>query len=605
MMTTMTATAEGDAGSTGWIRALGLDGWLPLLSSLVCFDVVLFGLTRTNPDAVGGIGLAGVLSPWYYVGLAGIVATLAVTTLGRGRAPYAMPAQVVVLVIALTATSSLVEPLPRFATAWVHAGFAEYIGRTGHILAGNDARFSWPGFFASAGVFAKAVGVPPLALLRWTPVLLNLLCLLPLSVIARAFISDSRQRVLALAIFVTGNWVGQDYFAPQSVNFLLYLVLVALLFSGLTAGQAEGRPARFAGRVLGRRGDGTHVDVAQLPAGQRVCSLIAVITLYAASVVSHQLTQFFMLFAVATLVVLGVCKLRWLPVLFACMTAAYIVWGAQDFWYGHLDELTRGIGAIGTSVHENVTQRVSRETTPARDWVLRTRLLLTAAMWLLAVVGLRRCRDRRLMVVAALAVVPFLVLGLQSYGGEVLLRVHLFSMPFVAILASYAGSRSATDAARGDESRSWRVPAVAAVMGVALAVAFLVARFGNEQFERMQAGDVRAVRALYEVAPRGSVIYVLAESVPWRDQHMDDYDYRFGTPLPLTTADLAALVSTMRAESEPSYLVVTESQWAEMQLLAALSEDRTAAAQKLVRESPLLTRVYGTGDVGVYTVAGS
>jgi hypothetical protein len=48
------------------------------------------------------------------------------------------------------------------------------------------------------------------------------------------------------------------------------------------------------------------------------------------------------------LVLLRATRLRGLPVLLAVAMAAYIVWGAQDSWAGHLDEMVEGFGAVGS-----------------------------------------------------------------------------------------------------------------------------------------------------------------------------------------------------------------------------------------------------------------
>ena len=51
-------------------------------------------------------------------------------------------------------------------------------------------------------------------------------------------------------MFSVGNWVGQDYFSPQSFNYLLYLLFVALL---LTWFAGPGRPPRTAAAPDARR----------------------------------------------------------------------------------------------------------------------------------------------------------------------------------------------------------------------------------------------------------------------------------------------------------------------------------------------------------------
>ncbi|MFD5182992.1 hypothetical protein ACFWMQ_10240 [Streptomyces sp. NPDC058372] len=64
----------------------------------------------------------------------------------------------VVTVVSLHALPAVVEEEPRFATAWQHLGFLEYLDRAGGSAPALDARWSWPGFFAAAFVL-RACGV--------------------------------------------------------------------------------------------------------------------------------------------------------------------------------------------------------------------------------------------------------------------------------------------------------------------------------------------------------------------------------------------------------------------------------------------------------------
>src|SRR5581483_482251 len=69
--------------------------------------------------------------------------------------------------------------------------------------------------------------------------------------------------------------------------------------------------------------------------------------------------------------------------------------------------------------------------------VLCVRLALTAAVFVLAMLGVRRRRgfDDRVALVLLLAPLPAVV---ESYGGEMVLRVYLFALPGACVLAAYA-----------------------------------------------------------------------------------------------------------------------------------------------------------------------
>ena len=88
------------------------------------------------------------------------------------------------------------------------------------------------------------------------------------------------------------------------------------------------------------------------------------------------------------------------------------------------------------------------------------RIALTVGLWLLAAIGVAQSwrAGRRDLRPYVLALVPFLMLPILNYGGEMLLRVTLFSLPFVAFfgpttwrsfdLDGVAGREDSADPAR-------------------------------------------------------------------------------------------------------------------------------------------------------------
>ena len=87
-----------------------------------------------------------------------------------------------------------------------------------------------------------------LPLMTWWPVVIDLLLLIPFMLLTRALRLSWRARWFAALLFSLGNWVGQDYFSPQSLNFLLYLAFLAIL---LTWFSGQRRRTGRSGRVPG------------------------------------------------------------------------------------------------------------------------------------------------------------------------------------------------------------------------------------------------------------------------------------------------------------------------------------------------------------------
>ena len=136
----------------------------------------------------------------------------------------------------LFGTPSFIEYGPRTQSAWRLAGIVDYIARNHSIDRGIDAFFNWPGFFILVAFVTEAAGLDSsLELARWAPLFFNLAYLLPLFVIYRVLALSDRQVWIGLWIFVAGNWVGQDYLAPQAFGYFIYLTMIAVIVAAFRA----------------------------------------------------------------------------------------------------------------------------------------------------------------------------------------------------------------------------------------------------------------------------------------------------------------------------------------------------------------------------------
>ena len=114
---------------------------------------------------------------------------------------------------------------------------------------------------------------------------------------------------------------------------------------------------------------------------------------------------------------------------------------------------------------------------------------------------LRRRRDRHHLALGVMLIAPFPVLALQPYGGEVLIRIFVITLPAACLLLGDAMAPR-----RPTASRAWRRRGAGAVVGAGAAVLLVLTRFGNEDFERVAPGDVAAADALLSAAPDGALV---------------------------------------------------------------------------------------------------
>ena len=178
------------------------DPWWPTaalgavaVAGLVAFLAPLGGvdLSRLN-----GLGLISVLPVISLLGItAAVVAFCAGLCLPRAY-PVLLGATLAGIVLCLNAVTVFTEPEPRFPTAYQIAGYAEYVSRTGHTAPGLEAYFSWPGFLSTVAFLERVSGDHDLIpVLRWWPVTVDMLCLVPLYLLMRNLRASWRAKWLA------------------------------------------------------------------------------------------------------------------------------------------------------------------------------------------------------------------------------------------------------------------------------------------------------------------------------------------------------------------------------------------------------------------------
>src|SRR5260370_41899999 len=106
--------------------------------------------------------------------------------------------------------TTLVEEAPRFAVVYRHAGYTEYIMRTGSVNPDLDAYFSWPGFFVLSAFVTRVTGYEDiLPLASCAPVFFNLIYLGPLYMIFTSATTDNRLVSLRLCVFSLTTCIAQ------------------------------------------------------------------------------------------------------------------------------------------------------------------------------------------------------------------------------------------------------------------------------------------------------------------------------------------------------------------------------------------------------------
>nr|WP_144385093.1 polysaccharide biosynthesis C-terminal domain-containing protein [Streptomyces sp. SAJ15] len=566
--------------------------WLLLAAALTLYWLPLLRLRESALDAMGGLGLVSVLPTATLLGAGLLVlAFVAALWLDRPR-PVLLTVTLLTTVLSLHAVPAVLEAEPRFATAWQHVGFMDYIARTGDAVPDLDARWSWPGFFAAAQFVAQACRIEDVGeVLRWWPTLIQLLYLAPLMLLMRAVRASWRAKWTAVWLFALCAWVGQDYFSPQGFTYLFYLVFVAVLLVWF----------REPRELPGKRRPG-EAEVGESTRGQRVALLALLLALFTASVAAHQLTPFVMLGVATALVLLRRSTLRGLPLLCGVLVVAWVGLFAEPYWSGHFDELFGGVGGVGGNVSSSVSGRIEGGS-ETHKLVLYTRVALAGGVLAFACLGVLRRRaagftERSLLV---LTFVPFLGFGMQSYGGEMALRVFMFALPGACALGALALFPRTAAARRGTG------PLCALLAGLVLFGGFLVARWGNEPFERVRPGEVAAMEYVYaHDEPTARVLWMsddpavnVTPAMPWGARDMERVGY-VPTLAPRDPGRVDPLVEALREAGPRSYLMVNRGQSIYLEFDSGYAADWMERLRRTLDGRPELRRVLANDDAAVY-----
>jgi len=507
-------------------------GRLGALAPISCgfVAVVLWAVTVRGADsaAMGKLGLVTILGPAYFAGLVFVCGGFAVELLRPHPREGWLLGLVGVLILYLFGTASAVEPIAALTSSWAHAGFVRYVFVHGHPRNNFAAEFSWPGVFSLFALIASFMGKSNvLLLLRWFPFGVELAYLPAVIAIARASGVSRRAGWLGVALFYATDWIYQDYFSPQAINFLFYLVTIAVVLTcwrPLTSAVATHvRPAlreratatRLALRLRRLRGDEATSDWTEATV---IGAFVVLCLVFVGSAMSHQLTPYAIVLALLACLLTRRLGRPELAVIAFLLAVGWLSLGASNYWLGHLSQIFGGIFQFGSTSAANVTHRVTGSA--SHRLIVDARILLTAGLFGLAAVGAaRRATESRTL--ELLAIAPFFVLAAQSYGGEGLLRVALLSGPFAALLAASAIMPSRTGSVRpflrtirlGRHGRVLLAVAAGVVLLGSSAVTSVV-RGGNDYYETFRPSELQAVNYTYHRATKGETIGVVAPYLP-------------------------------------------------------------------------------------------
>jgi hypothetical protein len=449
------------------------DRWLPSLrgalpplgpgiyasgtGALLCLVAALMH-RHTDPGIWGFLARIG---PLWYLGVGLIVLSLAVS---RSYAEAATAIGVLALIVVLTGTPAIVYDLPRIQSSAKHVEMVQQI-RHEHVLRAAVVVYNgWPGFFSAMAWLADAAGIrDPLHLATaWQP-LIGLYRVIAMRWFAGQVIRDRRLVWPAVLFCALPDTIGQDYFSPQSVGFVLGILIFGYALS-------------------------------RLPLRRKTAAMAGVGVTMA---ITHQLSPYIVGGALCVLVLFRQLKPWWLPVTVLGTGAVWALLNWSDISrFVDLDSLGNS-GNLTTPTPTTVSGLARLPVFLAMEVALALSLLILGALTL--VVLWRQRRSRRTWALVACPGAGLAIVVAHPYGKEGLYRAVLFALPWLAVLAAQAFPIRA--------NRWWQ--AIQSAVTAMLTVNFVVGTFSLDASNVIRQGDVDAFAAYARTPTDGDVNYCL------------------------------------------------------------------------------------------------
>ena len=447
-------------------RSLGF-GWRTALDSSIACTVggtVLWCVAALNTGhIVPGIGgFLSVISPLWYVGL---VLLLAGIVLARGKSEVHAMFALVSLVAALTLTPALVYGLPRSQSAAKHVGLVQLILGAHHLDPGVNIYEAYSGFFSAIAWVCDLARIhDSIGLATYWPFVVGLVGLAELRFFFGRLISSSYRIWVGMTLVVLVNAIGQDYFSPQSVGFVLALGIYGL--------------------VLGR-------DWPGLSYRMRIALLV---TAGCSLAVTHELSPYIAGGVLIILVIFRVVRPRYIP---AAILLPAIFWAVVNWHFLTHFVTLHDIGNLANFTPPKTIATPGLQRLPIVNESSHALLLGLLVLIFRAAVGFARTwRQPQTWAFVISSGWGLIIISLVPYSQEGIFRASLFGIPWLALVAMEGlpnGPPRWTSAMFG-------------AVSVGLLGTYLVAMFGLDNADVIRPADLQAFQFYQAHAPASSYI---------------------------------------------------------------------------------------------------
>jgi hypothetical protein len=591
-------------------RTLGASLAIQLVCLVGALAFWFASLPMIDLQRLDDFGLAPALPAGIWVAYALLVTTFAVNLLDREPNPLRAGLTLASLVAMLHATPALAYGTLRYSWAWKHIGIVDYIQRNGALDPAADflaAYHNWPALFISTAWLADRFGLDAVDLtgiVIHMPLVLNLTFLAILPRLYSRLTHDIRLVWVATAFFVVGNWVGQDYFSPQGVAFLMYLVVVTLCLGPLAKRYGQRRRDE---PIVERYGQLIQwLTSAMPPPGEpspvvRVSATIAFMAIVVVMVATHQLTPLLLISTLAGLVLLNRISAA-LLVFAVTAEIAWLFYFASPYTAAVLPELLAEFGNTAQSALGKMADL--GQVSDGQFWVSAAARGLTGTIVVAALAGglYRLLTGRRDGVAAWLVLAPMPLMVATSYGGEILFRVYFYALPGLCFFAA------APFGTTGSVARTRTGVLFLVGLLLALIPGFVLANNGKDRQYRFTPSEIEVATWLYSNAQPESLLIEGSRSYPSQFLNYENFIY---VPISEEGAavqqeileDPAAVLGRWLSQSEHGgFVILTRSQEASVEDIGIMPPGSFNRIEAALFASPRFVLAKASKDALVFTL---
>jgi len=206
----------------------------PLSSTLTLISLLLFSYSMfksiQNELHFGNLGLFSFLPLTYFFSIVTLTISFLISLYLHPKTKFLLMLQCFGLISFLFLMPLIVEGTVRFNSSFVIGGEIDYLLRNSFLNSEIVRYNNWPGADIFGASFVLITNININKLLLFTPYVSQIICFLIIFSFFNIIFNGGRKLWLSCWIFFIGNWLNQDYYSPQNMAFLLYLVFLLLMF---------------------------------------------------------------------------------------------------------------------------------------------------------------------------------------------------------------------------------------------------------------------------------------------------------------------------------------------------------------------------------------